>query len=281
MHRSNPSPSSFRSAETDVTPGSIGASHSSKLASNAASLKSGSASSPLSRDHITRRRHCSVFSDQPSAFFTPIARTPWSIASTTASGAGANAVSRITASPTRSCLRATIAFDAAAHATTSRVSHSASWRHPAGASPDAGSNAASGTGAARRARSFRAAASPPPPPPSSAIAMTSSLDMTSELGTLAAPLPFDSANAPPFDRRTPTRSGYASARSTPASSSRSPRRKENTGPTGSPSPTPGAHHGSASSRPSRAMRFKVSRSWVATLPASVAAARSISWPTWP
>eukprot|EP00982_Pelagococcus_subviridis_P014397 31327-Pelagococcus_subviridis.AAC.2 len=89
--------------------------------------------------------------------------------------------------------------------------------------------------------------------------MTSSLDMTSELGTLAAPLPLDSANAPPFDRRTPTRSGYASARSTPASSSRSPRRKENTGPTGSPSPTPGAHHGSASSRPSRAMRFKVLR----------------------
>ena len=273
----SPSPSScLCMADFDVTPGSIGASQSSMVASSAASLRSGRWSAPPTvLSHITRRLHDSVLSLQPSAARTPISLTPYNMASTVSSGVGWKGDSRSTASPTHSCRRATTALLALAHEIESLLRHSASARHP-GRSPS-GSRAVKGTGAARRTLSFLA---PPPTSPDviSAIARTSARASGSDPGTDAAPTPPESWKLPPLLRLTPTRSGYATASKTPASFSPSPKRKSQHGPHGSPPPTPGAHHSPPSSAASTLTAF---RSWETTLPASLAAFRSISNPRYP
>lgn len=101
-------------------------------------------------------------------------------------------------------------------------------------------------------------------------------------GTVAAPFPLDSLCAPaPRARLTPTRSGYAMASSAPHSSAPSPSRKGNTGPAGSPEPTPFANAGNAlrpSSSPASFLARPPSarRSCSATALASLVAARSTS-----
>mmetsp|Transcript_334 Transcript_334/g.1312 ORF Transcript_334/g.1312 Transcript_334/m.1312 type:complete len:323 (-) Transcript_334:1633-2601(-) len=186
--------------------------------------------------------------------------------------------SRSVASPTQSRRRHTTAFDALAHDTTSFVRHRCSCRHPP-FSRDAG-----GTIAATLARSLRAPMFAPAPandpkvsPDRSAMAITSALANASNCGTLAAPFPLESLCAPePRLRFTPKRSGYAIARSTPASSTPSPSKKGNTGPDGSPDPTPPAKRVPVFLESSSANRFSAFSSCSATFPASRAALRSTS-----
>ena len=282
--RSIPSPSSALRADFDVTPASAGASHSSSVAFKLSSDRSGRSSRfACTLSHSHRLRHCSVRADHPRASSAPIARMPSSIAGVVASGSsGANGASRSVALPTRVCRRHTTALLALAHVMTSTVSHRSRARHPSGSSADAG------TGAATEMRSLRAPDAPAKASPaSSATARTGSRESGSEVGTVAAPLSPLRTCAPDLPRRIATRSGYAVASRAPTSSTPSPKRKGNTGPAGSPSPTPGAKNRGA---PADAEESSVERlraaspassrmSWRATLPASRAAARSTSAPS--